>query len=337
MSQPPTNSLLLRPRSRARLRQTLHRVGGFKLWRHWKAGRSLTVLLLHRVVRDEEMGGPGADPATWMPASLFEAALAHLSGQYGFIGLPQLLAWIDERKPLPAKPLLVTFDDGWADTAAIALPILQRAGLPAALFVATDALMDPDPVWWQEAARREPKQGPGEALDGLCALAHDPSALQVLRSGGFTGATPRPRDMLRPDELVALLRSGIAVGAHSAAHLPLTRLADEQIAQDLDRSRRALSAWLIEDPTARSVALRCLAFPHGRWDERVAAQARKAGFDVLFSSEPSLNPLVWPPTLPFGRISLTANAIAAPDGRLAPDRLASWLLARKTRAAAIRP
>ena len=137
--------------------------------------------------------------------------------------------------------------------------------------------------------------------------------------------------MLRPDELAALRRSNVAIGAHAAAHLPLTRLTEEEVAEDLARARRALSAWLGDDAEAQATALRCLAFPHGRWDGRVLALARKAGFDVLFGSEPCLNSLAWPPALPFGRIPLAAAAVAGPDGRLAPDRLATWLLARPSR------
>ena len=132
--------------------------------------------------------------------------------------------------------------------------------------------------------------------------------------------------MLRPQEIGALARSGMAVGAHSAAHLPLTRLTDDEILADLARARRALSGWLSQDDG--SVALRCLAFPHGRYDARVLALARRAGFDVFFSSYPCLNHLTRKPPTLFGRIPLSTAAIANPDGRLAPDRLATWLLAR---------
>jgi peptidoglycan/xylan/chitin deacetylase (PgdA/CDA1 family) len=43
-------------------------------------------------------------------------------------------------KRLPARPLVITFDDGYADNHDIALPILQRHGLTASFFVATGFL-----------------------------------------------------------------------------------------------------------------------------------------------------------------------------------------------------
>ncbi len=41
---------------------------------------------------------------------------------------------------LPERPVLITFDDGWADTLTAALPQLQQRGMPATLYVATGFL-----------------------------------------------------------------------------------------------------------------------------------------------------------------------------------------------------
>jgi peptidoglycan/xylan/chitin deacetylase (PgdA/CDA1 family) len=43
-------------------------------------------------------------------------------------------------QPLPARPVLITFDDAFEDFGATALPALRDRGLPAALFVTTGAL-----------------------------------------------------------------------------------------------------------------------------------------------------------------------------------------------------
>ena len=50
------------------------------------------------------------------------------------------LQWLREGKGLPDKPILLTFDDAYADTAEYALPILKKYGFGAAVFVVTERL-----------------------------------------------------------------------------------------------------------------------------------------------------------------------------------------------------
>jgi peptidoglycan/xylan/chitin deacetylase (PgdA/CDA1 family) len=47
----------------------------------------------------------------------------------------------------------VTFDDGYADNFRVALPILKRMGIPATVFVATDAIGCAREFWWDELER----------------------------------------------------------------------------------------------------------------------------------------------------------------------------------------
>lgn len=47
------------------------------------------------------------------------------------------------REPMPPDPVVVTFDDGWADLATTALPILLRHGVKATAYVITSRLAGP--------------------------------------------------------------------------------------------------------------------------------------------------------------------------------------------------
>jgi peptidoglycan/xylan/chitin deacetylase (PgdA/CDA1 family) len=44
----------------------------------------------------------------------------------------------------------VTFDDGYADNLTLALPVLDRLGIPATVFVPSDAIGRTTPFWWDE-------------------------------------------------------------------------------------------------------------------------------------------------------------------------------------------
>jgi len=57
----------------------------------------------------------------------------------GYTGLrvADLLAWRQQGIPLPAKPVLLTFDDGYADFPDHALPVLRRYGFGGVVFIIT--------------------------------------------------------------------------------------------------------------------------------------------------------------------------------------------------------
>lgn len=78
---------------------------------------------------------------TAIRAHEFERQLAYLRRcGYTFISLDQLLDWREGKGALPRKAIALTFDDGYADFETVALPLLERAGAPVALFVMGDAV-----------------------------------------------------------------------------------------------------------------------------------------------------------------------------------------------------
>lgn len=54
---------------------------------------------------------------------------------------------------LPRRAVVVTFDDGYADNAELALPALERADVPATVFVSTGAIDADREMWWDELER----------------------------------------------------------------------------------------------------------------------------------------------------------------------------------------
>ena len=64
----------------------------------------------------------------------------------------QLFDALERRTPLPSRPVLITFDDGYRDVLYNAAPVLRRLGLPATAFIITDRVSGPDPsflTWLQ--------------------------------------------------------------------------------------------------------------------------------------------------------------------------------------------
>ena len=56
------------------------------------------------------------------------------------ITLDEFFNFLEFRKQLPRKAVVITFDDGWQGVYTIAFPVLKKYGFPATLFVYTDLI-----------------------------------------------------------------------------------------------------------------------------------------------------------------------------------------------------
>ena len=89
------------------------------------------VLLYHRV-------GARSSLAIDLPEPLFAAQVEELVAGAQVASLDALLAAVAEPHAPGVTPVAITFDDGTADFAEVALPVLSRFAATATLYVATD-------------------------------------------------------------------------------------------------------------------------------------------------------------------------------------------------------
>jgi peptidoglycan/xylan/chitin deacetylase (PgdA/CDA1 family) len=170
----------------------------------------LPVLMYHRVAT----GGSERTQRWRIHPDQFERQLAFLrdAGYYS-VGFDHWRAAANLRRPLPGKPIVLTFDDGYADFPEHVPDLLRRYGFGATVFVVSE-LVGESNVW--DAAL-------GESLPLM-----DWATIERLA-----------------DE-------GIDFGSHSARHRPLVALEPEQLAADLACSRRLLEERLGRPVTSLS-------------------------------------------------------------------------------------
>jgi glycosyltransferase involved in cell wall biosynthesis/peptidoglycan/xylan/chitin deacetylase (PgdA/CDA1 family) len=85
-----------------------------------------------------------------VPPTLFAKQLDWLTGQgFSFVTPNQLAAYVGLNAPLPRRPVLLTFDDGYADLVGLARDVLRPRAIEALAFVVTSSGLDTNE--WDQA------------------------------------------------------------------------------------------------------------------------------------------------------------------------------------------
>jgi peptidoglycan/xylan/chitin deacetylase (PgdA/CDA1 family) len=192
------------------------------------------VLMYHRVCADGEAG-----PSEFVvAASTFRRQLRWLA-DHGFWTprLSDVLRAGGRAPRRPGRPVILTFDDGYADTLERAVPALREVGFTAALFPVLDLERRMN-VWDDEPALRAP--------------------------------------LLSVRALRAVEEAGLELGSHGLRHRWLTRCGDDELREELVRSRKVLASV-----AARPLPV--LAYPYGDVDARVKRAARAAGYEAALA------------------------------------------------------
>lgn len=264
----------------------------------------LSILIFHRVHATRDTLFPHEPDA-----ARFEQLMRFVAGAFTVLPLGRAAALLGEKR-LPARALTITFDDGYADNAEVALPILRRLGLPATFFVAT-GFLDGGRMWNDtvieciRACReseidlgefglgRRPLTDPArrvaaiEALLGkikYLTLAEREAALQRLQ--GLVGDAALPSNlMMRSEQVREMHRAGMEIGAHTVRHPILTRLTPQEAEAEITEGRQRLES-IIDAPVDT------LAYPNGKpgqdYDHAHVELVRRLGFKAAVSTAPGV-------------------------------------------------
>lgn len=86
-----------------------------------------------------------------VPAAEFGEQMRYLAEHgYTAVSLAELVANMTAGKTLPANPVVITFDDGYADNYHTALPIMAKYGMKATVFIVSDYMGQPPYLTWEE-------------------------------------------------------------------------------------------------------------------------------------------------------------------------------------------
>lgn len=98
-------------------------------------------ILAYHIVRPSYPSDSAGVRALALTPETFDAELAHLKDSgYHVVGFHDLEAYFASSTPLPPKPVILSFDDGWGDQFQYAFPVLEKYHDMATFFVFTNAI-----------------------------------------------------------------------------------------------------------------------------------------------------------------------------------------------------
>jgi peptidoglycan/xylan/chitin deacetylase (PgdA/CDA1 family) len=162
--------------------------------------------------------------------------------------------------PPTQKTLVVTFDDAHLSVWEHARGPMARLGVPGTVYAPTDYVGAERPMAW-------------DGYDRWLGTEHEGELACMSWS-----------------QLRELAAAGWEIGSHTCSHPRLSRLDDDEIGAELERSRR-----ICEEQTAQPC--HSLAYPYSDYDERAVRAAAAAGYSFAVSvprdAQPPL-PFEWP-------------------------------------------
>jgi peptidoglycan/xylan/chitin deacetylase (PgdA/CDA1 family) len=228
-----------------------------------------------------------------------ERQLAFLARFANVVPLGDALRTLDQGGSLPPRAVAITLDDGYRDQLDLAVPILERLGLPATFFLVPGLLGGTARPWWEslgwvfgrattdvvvwegatiglrgDAERRASLDTVGELLKRRDRLARDEAVEELTDRCRPAGSLADRVVFMSWDGARELARRGFAIASHSQNHAILAEESEAEQRHDLALSRRQLEQEL-------DVPVDLLAYPNGLrpdYDQTTVAAARAAGY-----------------------------------------------------------
>lgn len=272
----------------------------------YRGGRGMA-LIYHEVFPP---GGRRPHTSTQISLADFEAQIAFVASRCRVMEADAFVTGLVAGR-LPPRACLVTFDDGYADNVEVALPVLERHGVPALFFISSGYVKSGRPYEADAVHDILRLAGPRERVELDLSPWNGPRldvpyATDADRSASYFKVTRIFKDQIRyadrravidhlaerfsvdpgalswpammtPEQVRRLADAGMTIGSHSEWHVSLSAEGPDEFARQLRSSRETLAEMTGQ-------AVRYFSYPFGDPQYCVPAWplVRDADYDGAF-------------------------------------------------------
>jgi peptidoglycan/xylan/chitin deacetylase (PgdA/CDA1 family) len=261
------------------------------------------VIGYHRVVEDFEASAATSIPSMLVSRRMLERHLDWLGSRFRFVSLDELGARLDGSDGSEDPVAAITFDDGYRDLYEQAFPLLQKKGIPAAVFVVTDLVSTTgvqahDKLYLLLARRMADRsltpgglagllrgieisvpgmdvKSPYQATRTLLEALTQESIRRVIAAleseVSISEETFKPFYSLTWEMLDRMQRAGVTIGSHTRTHIVMTNESGERVANEATGSREEIERRL-------GTGVRHFAYPSGMFDTAAVNAVANAGY-----------------------------------------------------------
>lgn len=213
-------------------------------------------------------------------AAIFDAHIRYLSSHFNILPLHEAIQRLQDGT-LPSRAVSITFDDGYANNAEVALPILQKYNATATFFIAAGFINGG--MMWNDKVIELIRRAPGNLLDlnEIGFGKHDISSLEQRQKTLFAlvnkfkylphaekytqleklchliPVTLSENMMMTADQIRQLHNAGMEIGGHTVNHPILARTDNEAAYTEIENGKKILED-IIQAP------VRLFAYPNGK-------------------------------------------------------------------------
>ena len=300
----------------------------------------------HRIVKDFAAEAKAEMPSMLTSLAMFEQHVECLGTHFRFMSLDEIGRQLLEGEPFDQPVAAITFDDGYRDVYELALPLLERKGIPAAMFVVTDLVGRPawqihDKLYhlvakayrcWDDPHSKLANLLidlglPGHDLTRRAAMATPMLAVSTLLPGLPQSDIRRLMAGLERNvgngfhnipltvtwEMLAdMKRRGFTIGSHTRSHVSLPVESAGRATAEIEESKAELEARL-------GLRIDHFAYPGGHFNARVVDAVARAGYRFAYTACSHDEPRH--PLLTIQRLLLWEGSSVNGEGEFTPDIL----------------